>query len=60
MIFKIKKERSKMLRIQKLKRPTKRSGYALAPGKTTKVRGLIITNNMSVTVYVDKFTRKKC
>lgn len=48
-----------MLRIQKLARPNKHSGYALPPGKTTEVRGLVVTNKNSHVVYVDKYTRKK-
>ena len=44
-----------MLMIKKLKRPGKRSGYLLAPGKTTEVRGLTIINRNSFDVYVDKF-----
>lgn len=47
-----------MLKIQKLVKPNKRSGYELAPGKTTKVRGFTIVNTNSFTVWVDKFTRK--
>ena len=47
-----------MIRIQKLKRPTKRSGYELKPGDSTKVRGMVIVNNNKFSVYVDKFTRK--
>lgn len=45
-----------MLKIQRLNRPNKRSGYALKPGDTTEVRGLTIVNRSSATVYVDKFT----
>lgn len=48
-----------MIRIQKLKRPNKRSGHALEQGETTEIRGLTIVNRNSFTVYVDKFTRKK-
>lgn len=47
-----------MLRIQKLKRPNKRSGHKLACRATTTVRGLVITNKNSFPVWVDKFTRK--
>lgn len=47
-----------MLRVQKLQRPTKRSGHCLEPGKATYVRGLRIVNQNSFAVYVDKFTRK--
>ncbi len=45
-----------MLRIQKLSRPTKRSGFRLEPGKATKVRGFNIVNQNGFAVYVDKFT----
>ncbi len=48
-----------MLLIQKLKHPNKRSGFALEPGKRTQVRGLLVVNQNSHTVYVDKWTRKK-
>ena len=48
-----------MIRVQKLDRPNKLSGYALAPGETTEVRGLTIVNRNKHTVYVDKYTRKK-
>lgn len=48
-----------MLKIQKLSRPNKRSGYKLKPGDTTEVRGLTITNVNNFAVHVDKWTRKK-
>lgn len=48
-----------MLRVQKLQRPTRRSGYRLEPGKATYVRGLRIVNQNSFAVYVDKFTKAK-
>jgi hypothetical protein len=44
-----------MIFIKKLERPTKRSGFVLGIGKTTTVRGLVITNNSKSEVYVDKF-----
>lgn len=47
-----------MLKVQKLIRPNKRSGYVLEPGLTTKVRGLTIVNTNKFAVWVDKFTRK--
>lgn len=47
-----------MVRIQKLKQPNKHSGYELAPGKTTTVRGFVIVNKNNFSVFVDKFTRK--
>lgn len=48
-----------MLRIKKLKRPYRSSGYELKPGETTKARGLTIVNLNSFSVYVDKFTNPK-
>lgn len=45
-----------MLNVRKLKRPQKRSGFKLAPGKKTTVRGLEIKNVSAVDVYVDRFT----
>lgn len=48
-----------MLRIQKLSRPNKRSGNKLEAGFTTKVKGLVVTNQNSYPVYVDKFSAKK-
>lgn len=47
-----------MVRIQKLSRPNKHSGNALQPGKTTKIRGMTITNTTNSVVYVDPFKRK--
>ena len=47
-----------MVKIQRLARPNKRSGYALGPGKTTSVRGVVIVNKNDFTIHVDKFTRK--
>lgn len=46
-----------MLRIQKLSRPTKRSGFALQPGKRTSMKGVLIVNQTSHVIYVDKFTQ---
>lgn len=48
-----------MLRIQKLARPNKHSGFKLEAGKTTVIRGFTIVNRNSYAVYVDKYTRKK-
>lgn len=48
-----------MLLIQKLARPNKHSGWPLAPGKTTVVRGLTVVNGTKQTVFIDKYTRKK-
>jgi len=54
-----------MVRIQKLNRPNKRSGFRLEPGKTTKIRGMTITNvSAGKNIWVDKFqspapTKKK-
>lgn len=45
-----------MIRVKKLTKPGKKSGYALAPGETTEVRGLTIVNRNKFVVYVDKFT----
>lgn len=47
-----------MVKIHKLVRPTKKSGYKLDPGATTKVRGVTIVNTNKFPVYIDKFTRK--
>lgn len=47
-----------MLRIQKLKQPKKLSGFMLAPGRTTKICKLTITNNNEFEVYIDRFSRK--
>ncbi len=47
-----------MVKIHRLKQPNKHSGYKLEPGKTTDVRGMVITNKNDHDVYVDKFTRK--
>lgn len=44
-----------MIRVHKPKRPTKRSGHALEPGKSTKVKGITITNTTSQVVYVDRY-----
>jgi hypothetical protein len=49
-----------MLRIQKLKRPSKLSGHNLPEGETTEVRGLIITNKAAgENVWFDKYTPQK-
>jgi hypothetical protein len=47
-----------MLKIHRLKQPNRHSGHPLDPGKTTEVRGMVITNKNDYTVHVDKFTRK--
>lgn len=47
-----------MVKIHRLKRPMKTSGFPLEAGKKTTVRGLTIINQNSFTVHVDKFTRK--
>lgn len=47
-----------MIRVQKLVKPNKHSGFALNPGKSTSIRGLTLTNRNSYVVYVDKFTRQ--
>jgi len=46
-----------MLKVQRLTRPNKRSGYELEAGGTTSVRGLTIVNKNGFSVWVDKFTR---
>lgn len=48
-----------MLKIQKLIRPTKRSGNKIMPGERTKQRGVLIVNQNSYPIFVDKFTTKK-
>lgn len=48
-----------MIKIQRLTRPNKRSGFALKPLEGTKVRGVLMTNLNKFVIYVDKFTRKK-
>lgn len=47
-----------MVMIKTLVRPNKRSGFALLPGKTTKFRGLTITNTSSSTKYIDSKKQK--
>ncbi len=47
-----------MIKIQRLKRPTKKSGHPLLPGATTKVRGMTLVNTNKFTVWVDRFTKK--
>lgn len=46
-----------VIKLQRLKQPKKKSGYRLDAGKTTTVRGFVITNKNTFAVYVDKFTR---
>lgn len=49
-----------MIKVHKLKRPTKLSGYHLRQGQTTEVKGLTVTNvSAGNNVYVDKFTKPK-
>jgi hypothetical protein len=48
-----------MVRIQKLGRPNKHSGYKLDPNKTTIIAGLTIVNGNNFHVFVDRFSRKK-
>jgi hypothetical protein len=45
-----------MLRIQKLKRPSKLSGDKIEAGGRTKQKGVLIINQNSFSVWVDKFT----
>lgn len=48
-----------MINIKKLKRPNKRSGYALPPKGQTTVRGMDIVNMNDFTVYIDKYTPRR-
>jgi len=45
-----------MLRVQRLERPTKRSGVKIEPGGATLMRGLRVINQNNFSVWVDKFT----
>lgn len=47
-----------MVKIHRLKRPMKTSGFKLEAGKKTTVRNVTIVNQNSFPVWVDKFTRK--
>lgn len=51
--------KSKVIKIQALDRPTKRSGYELKPGMATKIGDLLITNLGTQSKYVDRQTPKK-
>ena len=44
-----------MLRIQRLSRPTKRSGVRIEPGEATLMRGIRVINQNKFSVWVDKF-----
>lgn len=48
-----------MIKIQKLQRPTKASGFELKAGKATYVRGVRIVNQNTFSIYIDKWTRPK-
>lgn len=48
-----------MVKIHRLVRPNKHSGFLLKPGATTTVKNFVITNKNNFAVFVDKFTRKK-
>ena len=48
-----------MVRIQRLARPNKHSGYKLEKGAKTKVRGVVIVNTNEFPIFIDKYTRKK-
>lgn len=48
-----------MVKIHNPKKPSKKSGYELAPGCDTKVKGLLISNQNDFPVYIDKFMGKK-
>lgn len=45
-----------MINVRRLKRPNRKSGHPLEPGKSTFVRGVKITNTTKDVIYVDKFT----
>ena len=47
-----------MLKIQRLKKPSKKSGFELKPGETSSIRGLTVVNRNTFSVYVDKWSRK--
>lgn len=48
-----------MIAIKKLEKPSKRSGFALAPDETTEIKGCTIVNRNRFTVWVDKFTQPR-
>lgn len=48
-----------MIKIQKLIRVGKKSGFELPAGETTEIRGMTITNTNKYSVYVDKWTRAR-
>lgn len=51
-----------MIQIKRLVKPNKKSGYGLAPGKTTKVRGVTIINTTEDYLRIDTVkaaTKKK-
>lgn len=48
-----------MIKIQKLKRPNKRSGHELKPGAKTTVKGVTMINQNTFSVWVDRFAKKK-
>ena len=45
-----------MIFIKQLSRPNRRSGFALAPGKSTKIQGVTITNTTKDVIYIDRFS----
>lgn len=51
--------KSKVIKVQALARPTKRSGYELKPGMATRVGALLITNLGAESLYVDRQTPKR-
>lgn len=51
--------KSKVIKIQALDRPTKRSGYELKPGMATRIGDLLITNLGTQSKFVDRQTPKR-
>jgi hypothetical protein len=45
-----------VVKILKLSRPNKRSGFELASGETTEIRGVTIVNRNKFSIFIDKFT----
>lgn len=51
--------KSKVVKIQVLAKPGKRSGNELAPGASTTVAGLLIVNQNDTSRWVDRATPRK-
>lgn len=49
----------KVLKVQKLIKPSKKSGFELKPGAKTEMKGLLVVNQNDFSVWVDKFTSPK-